>query len=696
MQGAAINPAKIQSVLRQATDEQLVMMLRRPDKIPSMFIQQEISRRQAMRQAAQAEQAKFQQQTAPQQTMPSMDMQKDLRMNQGIVGMKHGGQHPTPQEIFNKQSAIDRTLGVARAFMPYGELKGQTPYEARKTITAKDMELLQGKSDKELYEDYYNFLEDKKAGIQNLETPMTSLAIKPIGFTGRTTSAGAQIPFDITDYIKRDPSVAKDDLDPEDLGQESQAYIKGTPEYEARLYKGPPPDIDLRRVEPKKSDGKEAIDNYLKSIVGKQDNATAIKTPDYTGMNTTLNNLEKAFIQNNKDASDSLSKSETGLRTLQSNTDKMFETQIGNIDEFQKRKLKLLLDTKDLDALKKQSEENYQSAINYLETDTKIADAQKKLLDAMKPQATPAQRFFGYLAQVGADIAASDRETFLEAGGEALSKAMQDYKFDNEKERERFVNNAKLMLEFENLNQQNQMRIFDLKGNLYNMKANNVKDEYEKQMNILNTEEGYSTAKFGLTKDRLNAFENFEQLLGENYRERLNLNKSHVKDMFSIVEGRSAIEQQQFSNALQLASNDLDRMQVMAQFLTPQAKNFRILQSLPEDQKADFLKLFAKNTKDGITPDVTARTLATDLVSKIDKLMEESTDTSFTRQDAMKQVMGDDLYGAVVADDGSLDYLKLYQYMFGGVYNIQAGGGIGNIGGGQQPMSFQQYKQGTN
>ena len=250
------------------------------------------------------------------------------------------------------------------------------------------------------------------------------------------------------------------------------------------------------------------------------------------------------------------------------------------------------------------------------------------------------------------------------------------------------------MLEFENLNQQNQMRIFDLKGNLYNMKANNVKDEYEKQMNILNTEEGYSTAKFGLTKDRLNAFENFEQLLGENYRERLNLNKSHVKDMFSIVEGRSAIEQQQFSNALQLASNDLDRMQVMAQFLTPQAKNFRILQSLPEDQKADFLKLFAKNTKDGITPDVTARTLATDLVSKIDKLMEESTDTSFTRQDAMKQVMGDDLYGAVVADDGSLDYLKLYQYMFGGVYNIQAGGGIGNIGGGQPPVPFQQYKAG--
>ena len=62
----------------------------------------------------------------------------------------------------------------------------------------------------------------------------------------------------------------------------------------------------------------------------------------------------------------------------------------------------------------------------------------------------------------------------------------------------------------------------------------------------------------------------------------------------------------------------------------------------------------------------------------------------------MKEKLGEDLYNAVVADDGSLDYLKLYQYMFGGVYNIQASGGIGNIGGGQQPMSFQQYKQGTN
>ena len=53
-----INPAKIQSVLQQATDQQLMQMLKRPDKIPSMFIQQEIARRRQMRQAAEADLSK--------------------------------------------------------------------------------------------------------------------------------------------------------------------------------------------------------------------------------------------------------------------------------------------------------------------------------------------------------------------------------------------------------------------------------------------------------------------------------------------------------------------------------------------------------------------------------------------------------------------------------------------------------------
>ena len=54
------------------------------------------------------------------------------------------------------------------------------------------------------------------------------------------------------------------------MGTLDPAYVKGTPEYEARLYKGPPPDIDLRRVEPKKSDGKDSsvaiYINYIEDV----------------------------------------------------------------------------------------------------------------------------------------------------------------------------------------------------------------------------------------------------------------------------------------------------------------------------------------------------------------------------------------------------------------------------------------------
>ena len=50
-----INPARVQQVLSQATDQQLMQMLKRPDKIPSMFIQQEIAKRRQMRMAANAE-----------------------------------------------------------------------------------------------------------------------------------------------------------------------------------------------------------------------------------------------------------------------------------------------------------------------------------------------------------------------------------------------------------------------------------------------------------------------------------------------------------------------------------------------------------------------------------------------------------------------------------------------------------------
>lgn len=73
-----INPAQYTSVLQKASDEQLMNMLRRPDKIPSQFVVAEINRRQNMRQAAMADQqrqARVQEMAMAQQRPPAMGMQ---------------------------------------------------------------------------------------------------------------------------------------------------------------------------------------------------------------------------------------------------------------------------------------------------------------------------------------------------------------------------------------------------------------------------------------------------------------------------------------------------------------------------------------------------------------------------------------------------------------------------------------------
>jgi len=99
-----INPAQYNAVLGKASDDQLMAMLRRPDKIPSQFIVAEINRRQHMRQAAMAEQQKQAQviqaqmmdgqaqvepQPAPQ---PPQTKNVPVREPQGIARMNIGGQ----------------------------------------------------------------------------------------------------------------------------------------------------------------------------------------------------------------------------------------------------------------------------------------------------------------------------------------------------------------------------------------------------------------------------------------------------------------------------------------------------------------------------------------------------------------------------------------------------------------------------
>ena len=111
----SINPAKIQGVLAKASDQQLMQMLQRPDKIPSMFIQQEIARRKQMRQAQKAEQASLNlppsemAQQGTQVPRQQMQMQSPMKMSRG------GQPYNRPMENFMTPQMMDELARRDRA-----------------------------------------------------------------------------------------------------------------------------------------------------------------------------------------------------------------------------------------------------------------------------------------------------------------------------------------------------------------------------------------------------------------------------------------------------------------------------------------------------------------------------------------------------------------------------------------------------
>lgn len=101
-----INPAQYTQVLQQASDGQLMQMLKRPDKIPSQFVVAEINRRQSMRQAAMADQqrqARVQEMMTAQQQMPQQ---------QQPMGMQKGGPSIVTALGGNINSPIPEQVGI--------------------------------------------------------------------------------------------------------------------------------------------------------------------------------------------------------------------------------------------------------------------------------------------------------------------------------------------------------------------------------------------------------------------------------------------------------------------------------------------------------------------------------------------------------------------------------------------------------
>ena len=78
-----------------------------------------------------------------------------------------------------------------------------------------------------------------------------------------------------------------------------------------------------------------------------------------------------------------------------------------------------------------------------------LTKAQDKLLDAMKPQKDAYSKFWGLVADFGANVAASDKVGFMNAAGEAMRATMDSLQGIRKEDRDRFVESAKMAVEFE-------------------------------------------------------------------------------------------------------------------------------------------------------------------------------------------------------------------------------------------------------
>tara|TARA_Y100000004_G_scaffold89570_1_gene100482 strand:+ start:466 stop:2421 length:1956 start_codon:yes stop_codon:yes gene_type:complete len=651
MQGAGINPARIQSVLRQATDDQLMLMLKRPDRIPSMFVQQEIARRRNMRMAASAELSKQQ------------PMQQPM---QQPIGMSNGG----------------RFVGVdddPQTGMPYAGAmaRGQN----KRYLRDPNPEYRIGKN----YAMAYN---PSSLGSPNLP-PAPSFGTMPIAQTMNLRNRGLAA-SSLTDAGMEE-------------GQGGFTIGRNTtvPNLDTAVYSGSQPNTGVTKsgIESLQTDENNVnatidLETLAKTISGMDVKNPDLKAPDYKNITDAFDDINKRIKANNTDIRgeiDKESKRVEGIMTQTANTFDEFKTKLEN---FSSEKA-ALFDSAELEKLQKTSRDNYESAINFVENDKSIAEAQKKLIDAMKPQTSNAQRFFGYLASLGGKIAGSDSETFLEALGKGTEEVVQEYKFDNEKERQRFINNAKMMVDLEKLKFDNKMKVYEMKGNLYNMDKDIFRQMHDYKLAKINARMEGDTGIFELGTKKVEALNNFSKMISDNTIKKLELDNNELQTMFTIVDGKSKIEQQKFADQLNIASDERDRMRIMYSTLTDDMKNFSFLDQLPEDKRAQFLPMITSASSKGIGPDKIAEGLVDSYMKSIDNKMKESTNLEQDVASVAKEILGNDLYNSVKNSDGSINRSKLFQFMFSDVYKVQSGLPVGGSGA-QNVVDYSTFLQGTN
>ena len=358
------------------------------------------------------------------------------------------------------------------------------------------------------------------------------------------------------------------------------------------------------------------------------------------------------------------------LQGLIDNTAKLYEKGITDSNAFisksisalegQKDDLAQLASTDELEDLKSRNVDHLNSMVEFMKNDQTIVEAQKKLMDAMKPHGTPTQRFFGYVADFGARLAGSDADNISQAAGQALEQTLSDFKFDRKEDQNMFIEKSKLFLEFEQQRKDNELKAMEFKAQIY---GTEIEDEYRKLETKRDILSRKSQIDQGIMNLGLAGQQNMTSLLAS-----LNQNQMQAINTTMQIEG---LKQDGMFRQAEFIENQLvnDRNFMINQQnqLTKEMKNYMFREDLGENEKAAFDKFFQQAKKNNVTPDVTARSMW----EEITKQIKEGGGTP----EVAEGILGKKLYDMIRMPNGNIDQNKLLGVLYNNVLAIQMTGG---------------------
>jgi len=306
-----------------------------------------------------------------------------------------------------------------------------------------------------------------------------------------------------------------------------------------------------------------------------------------------------------------------------------------------------------------------------MENDKEIVNAQKKLIEAMSPTETPKQRFFGYLAQVGANIMGSDRGTFMEAAGDALGQALKDYKFDRKEDQERFVKQAELMVDLEWKKRNNTMQAMQFKSQVFGIKMSDALQDHEDRVKLAETNQNIENMKYQTGIQSLVAQGDMAGKLFQN-----NIDRTKTLMAFGQQTFNNDMQAREFAQrALEFEENKRIALYKLAPSSVKEFEFYDYLKSTNPDKAKDYLKTITTATKNNQSPDVTARSFGQEQIKAIiDK---------GGSIDAHIEVLGEDVWNQVKTKDNALDVVKLYSLYYWDIAKTQLG--MSQAGGGNVP-----------